>query len=71
MWLTRNQDRDLRSLLARIETASRPTGDIVAAAGDIRSNYRAHSIAARTVAERFFDAKLVLSSLLERIGMGC
>lgn len=31
MWLTRNQDRDLRSLLARIETASRPTGDIVAA----------------------------------------
>ena len=30
MWLQRNQERDLRSLLSRIETASAPTGGLVA-----------------------------------------
>jgi hypothetical protein len=30
MWRKRNQERVLRSLLSRIEMASRPTGDIVA-----------------------------------------
>ena len=28
MWLRRNQERDLRSLLLRIEAVSAPTGDL-------------------------------------------
>lgn len=30
MWLRRNQERDLRSLLSRIEAVSKPTADIIA-----------------------------------------
>jgi hypothetical protein len=30
MWFKQNQERDLRSLLARIEAASEPTGELVA-----------------------------------------
>lgn len=44
--------------------------DIATAAERIRANYPAHARAARELAEQFFDSRLVLTSLLERIGSG-
>jgi len=43
--------------------------DILAAIDAIRSDYDRHSNAARSVARQFFDSDVVLSAVLQRLGL--